>query len=79
MNELTKQLHTLDILNQSLTQILQVIVLAQCKILIRRANENVERNPYCDCRKVSFRYTAQEFVLSECEHLQDLGLSVVRS
>jgi len=45
-----------------------VIVLTQSKILIGRAN-----NPYCDCRKVSFRYTDQEFVLSACEHLQDLG------
>jgi len=53
-----------------------MIVLAQCKILIRRANDNFERHPYCDGRKVSYRYTDQELVLSECDHLQDLGIRI---
>jgi len=30
---------------------------------------------YHDCRKVSSRYTDQELVLSECEHLQDLDIT----
>ncbi len=51
-----------------------MIVLAECKILMRRANDNFEWNPYCDFRKVSYRYTDQEVVLCECEHLPDLGV-----
>ncbi len=41
------------------------------EILTRRANDNVKRHPYCNCRKVPSCYTGQEFVLSECEYLQD--------
>ena len=32
-----------------------------------------ERNPYCDFRGSKYRYTDQELVLFECDHLQDLG------
>jgi len=50
-----------------------MIVFAQCRILIHRANDNFERNPYYNGRKVSSRYTNQGLVLSECEHLQNPG------
>ncbi len=50
-----------------------MIVLAQCKILIRSANDNFERNPYVITEKFHFALRGQELVLSECEHLQDLG------
>ncbi len=36
------------------------MVLTECNILIRRANDNVEWNPYCDFRNISYRYTDQE-------------------
>jgi len=48
---------------------------ASGEILIRRANDNFERNPYCDCRKVSYRSTGQELEPSECEHLQNPGIT----
>lgn len=48
------------------------------EILIRRVNDNFECNPYCDCRKVLYRYTNQELVLSEYEHFKDLGDNAMR-